>query len=73
MAAAYAYHIAGNHPFVDGNKRAGMQAALMFLQLNGVELHASNRVLVETSMALAQGRLSRGELASFFRAHARLS
>ncbi len=38
MAAAYLYHVVENHPFVDGNKRAGTAAALVFLELNGVEL-----------------------------------
>lgn len=71
MAAAYAYHITGNHPFVDGNKRAGLQAALLFLELNGIAIHAKARELVEAGMALAQGRLRREELARFFRAHAR--
>ena len=35
MAAAYAYHIAENQPFVDGNKRTGLAAALVFLAING--------------------------------------
>ena len=38
MAAAYAFHIAQNQPFVDGNKRTGLAAALVFLDLNGVEI-----------------------------------
>jgi len=38
MAAAYAFHIAQNQPFIDGNKRTGLLAALVFLDLNGVEL-----------------------------------
>ncbi len=38
MAAAYAFHIAESQPFVDGNKRAGLGAALVFLGLNGIEI-----------------------------------
>jgi death-on-curing protein len=38
MAAAYAYHIAENQPFVDGNKRTGLAAAFVFLALNGIEI-----------------------------------
>ncbi len=41
MAAAYLYHITANHPFVDGNKRCGVAAALVFLELNGWEVIAS--------------------------------
>lgn len=40
MAAAYLYHIVQNHPFLDGNKRTGTVAALVFLELNGLELNA---------------------------------
>src|SRR5512143_1409321 len=38
MAAAYAFHIAQNHPFIDGNKRAALASALVFLELNGVSI-----------------------------------
>src|SRR6478672_12378043 len=40
MAAAYLYHIVSNHPFVDGNKRTGLAAAIVFLDLNGMDLIA---------------------------------
>jgi len=40
MAAAYLFHITQNHPFVDGNKRTGAVASLVFLSLNGVEIKA---------------------------------
>lgn len=40
MAAAYLFHIVQNHPFIDGNKRTGLIAALVFLDLNGIELDA---------------------------------
>src|SRR5215470_3889144 len=36
MAAAYAFHIVKNHPFIDGNKRVGAVAVLVFLELNGI-------------------------------------
>jgi death-on-curing protein len=38
MAAAYLFHIVSNHPFVDGNKRAGVLAALVFLDVNGISI-----------------------------------
>ncbi len=37
MAAAYAFHICGNHPFIDGNKRTALASALVFLRLNGID------------------------------------
>jgi death-on-curing protein len=40
MAAAYLFHIARNHPFIDGNKRTGAAAAAVFLLMNGIELNA---------------------------------
>jgi len=47
MAAAYLFHIARNHPFVDGNKRVGVVAALVFLAMNGVEIDAGEDELEE--------------------------
>ena len=43
MAAAYRYHLVQNHPFVDGNKRTGAAAAIIFLDLNGIEIEADDR------------------------------
>jgi len=37
IAAAYLFYLCGNHPFIDGNKRTAMMAAIVFLRLNGVE------------------------------------
>ena len=42
MAAAYLYHLVMNHPFVDGNKRVGLEVALIFLEINGVAVEASD-------------------------------
>lgn len=71
MAAAYLFHLAKNHPFVDGNKRTAAVAALVFLDLNGVEIRASNHDLYETVMAVANGRLAKSAVAEFLRRHAR--
>src|SRR5688572_29541500 len=46
MAAAYLYHIVQNHAFVDGNKRTGAAAALVFLDINGVEVNVDDDDLV---------------------------
>ena len=71
MAAAYLFHIVRNHPFVDGNKRTGVTAALVFLEMNGIEIRASDQALVKTVLAVAEGKLHKGALAEFFRRHTR--
>jgi death-on-curing protein len=67
MAAAYLYHIVQNHPFVDGNKRTGAAAAIIFLAMNGIEIEADEDGLVEMTMAVAQSRVGKREIAAFFR------
>ena len=69
MAAAYLFHITRNHPFVDGNKRAGAACALVFLELNDIEINASEDELVEIVTAVAEGRAEKEEIANFFRRH----
>ena len=71
MAAAYLFHIVRNHPFVDGNKRTGAVAALVFLETNGVELHADERSFENIVRAVAEGNAGKAELAEFFRSGAR--
>lgn len=69
MAAAYLFHITEDHPFVDGNKRTGAMAAIIFLDLNGCDFDASDAELTETVMLTASGKMTKAELASFFRKH----
>jgi death-on-curing protein len=69
LAAAYAYGIARNHPFVDGNKRTAAVISETFLMLNGYRLGASDADLVVAFLALAAGELSEQEMADWFRAH----
>lgn len=69
MAAAYLFHIVQNHPFVDGNKRVGAVAALIFLALNGVNVTVTNEALVRTVLAVAQGKLAKAAVAEFLRKH----
>lgn len=69
LAAAYAFGIARNHPFVDGNKRTAAVVAETFLALNGFLLAASDAELVVLIQALAAGELSEDELADWFRQH----
>lgn len=70
MAAAYLYHIVQNHPFVDGNKRTGAAAAIIFLAMNDVEIEADEDGLVDVTMAVARGEAGKDEVAEFFRKHA---
>ncbi len=70
MAAAYLFHLVQNHPFVDGNKRAGAAAALVFLDLNGIELEIPEDALVAHVLEVAQGRLDKSAVALFLRQHA---
>ncbi len=69
LAAAYAYGIARNHPFIDGNKRTAAVVSETFLTLNGYSLEASDAELVVAFLALAAGALSEVELADWFRGH----
>ncbi len=69
LAAAYAFGIARNHPFVDGNKRTAAVISETFLMLNGYTLSASDAEVVVAFVSLAAGELSEDELADWFRTH----
>ena len=69
LAAAYAFGIARNHPFVDGNKRTAWVMARLFLRLNGRVLEFAEREAIATMLALAAGELSEDELAHWFGEH----
>ena len=64
LAAAYAYGIAKNHPFVDGNKRTSFVVCELFLALNGYELTLDDAAAVTTWLALAASELTEDELAT---------
>ena len=68
MAAAYAFDIIQNHPFIDGNKRTGFLAVYVFLALNGWKLIAAEASAVEAALALASGRMSEAEFAGWLKA-----
>ena len=67
MAAAYAFHICQNHPFVDGNKRTALAAALVFLELNDISLSDPEEKLYHSMMSLASGTLDKAGLAVVLR------
>ncbi|HKB56134.1 MAG TPA: type II toxin-antitoxin system death-on-curing family toxin [Lacunisphaera sp.] len=70
IAAAYAFHIAQNQPFLDGNKRAAMGAALSFLELNGFDSDRFDGAqLYDAMIGIAEKRLDKVGLAVMFRAH----
>lgn len=69
LAAAYAWGIARNHPFTDGNKRTAAVVSETFLALNGCRLTASDAEVVVAFVALAAGDLTEEELADWFRLH----
>lgn len=71
MTAAYLFHLVRNRPFVDGNKRAGLICALVFLGLNGHRLDAEEDELTDLVMGVAAGRITKAEVAVFVAAHAR--
>jgi death on curing protein len=69
LAAAYAFGIARNHPFLDGNKRTAFVVMELFLNLNGWNLDAADEECILTMMALAAGDLREEALAAWVRAH----
>ncbi|MGA7616082.1 MAG: type II toxin-antitoxin system death-on-curing family toxin [Thermoanaerobaculia bacterium] len=71
MAAAYGWHIARNHPFIDGNKRAALASMLVFLWFNGLWVEADEDALTELMLGVASGKVSKSELAIFLERHAR--
>jgi len=69
MAAAYLFHIVMNHPFVDGNKRTGTAAALVFLDMNGTSIDAISGELANLTLAVATGSVGKREITAFFESH----
>jgi death-on-curing protein len=67
MAAAYLFHIVQNHPFIDGNKRTGTVAAIVFLALNGIELQADETQLEQLVIDVAKGKAGKSGVADFLR------
>lgn len=70
LAAAYAFGLARNHAFVDGNKRTAIVTAMLFLALNGYRMTADNGQIYVFTMALAAGEIEEAGAAAFFRDHA---
>ena len=67
MAAAYLFHVVRNHPFLDGNKRTGAVAAVVFLIMNGIELQADEDSFEKLVRSVAEGKTDKAKIAEFFR------
>ncbi len=67
LAASYAFGIAKNHPFLDGNKRTALVVAVTFLNLNGYDFDASSEETYTMFLGLAEGSISKDDLAVWFR------
>jgi len=67
QAAAYAFHICQNHPFLDGNKRVALASALVFLVFNGVEVGDPKEDLYRLMMGVAEGKKTKQDIAKVFR------
>ena len=67
MAAAYAFHICQNHPFVDGNKRTALASALVFLELNGISISDPKGKLYNAMINLATGKINKTEFAKLLK------
>jgi death on curing protein len=70
MVAGCVYHIVQNHPFLDGNKRTGAAAAIVFLAMNDIQIEADEDGLVDLTLSVARGQSGKPEIAEFFRARA---
>lgn len=71
MAAAYLYHLVENHPFVDGNKRVGAMAALIFLDINNIDFDAPEELFAEMVLKVAGGKMLKSEIALFLKEYSR--
>src|SRR2546423_755987 len=69
LAASYAFGIARNHPFVDGNKRTALVVSLGFLRVNGYRVVSSPEETYSMFYGLAEGRVSEDDLAQWFTSH----
>jgi death-on-curing protein len=73
LAASYGFGLAGNHPFVDGNKRVAVLAIAVFLAINGMDFDPDQADEVRAILALAAGDLDEPALAAWIRANTRVS
>jgi death-on-curing protein len=70
MAAAYLFHIIRDHPFIDGNKRTGAVASVVFLLMNGIDIDADDDEFENIILLAAEGKIDKAKIARFFRSTA---
>ncbi len=73
MAAAYLFHIVRNHPFIDGNKRTGAVASIVFLMMNGIDFHADENDFEKIVLFTAEGKTAKATIARFFESNAHVT
>ena len=71
LAASYAFGLMKNHPFIDGNKRAGFVVAVLFLELNGYKFQATEVDAALHTLALAAGEMSETAYAEWLKANSK--
>jgi death on curing protein len=71
LAASYAFGLAKNHPFIDGNKRIAFVTAVLFLELNGQRFQAEEADATVRTLALAAGAMDEAEYATWLKANSR--
>jgi death-on-curing protein len=71
LAASHGFGLVKNHPFIDGNKRAGFTVTVVFLELNGYRLQATEADAAVRTLALAAGEMSEQEFAAWLKTNSR--
>ena len=71
MAASYGFGLVKNHPFIDGNKRVGFAAAIVFLEINGGRFHASEADATIQTLALAAGAVGERKCAAWLKSNSK--
>jgi death-on-curing protein len=71
IAAAYAFHICQNHPFIDGNKRVALAASLVFLDINGYDFDCEEGNLYNKIIDVAKGEIKKEDLIIFYEKYSR--
>jgi death-on-curing protein len=69
QAAAYLFHIANNHPFIDGNKRVAFEVTIAFLIINGYRLKMTPQTAYDLTLQVADGTIAKEELIEVLRNH----
>ena len=72
MSAAYLFHIVRNHPFIDGNKRTGAMASIVFLMMDGMDFDADDNDFEKIVLLTAEGKTDKATIARFFESNAQI-